>query len=59
MLALTQAARQSHIDRIDQLISMVGEIPGNIVGYLDARALTHYLNVAKDQYLKEMEDHSR
>lgn len=56
MLAYTQEARQSNINRIDQLIETVGHLRTSELGYLDYRALVDYLNVAKDAYIAEMKE---
>lgn len=54
MLCFTDKARQSNIDRIDQLIEKLGHTEDSVIGFVDYCALCDYLNIAKDMYIREM-----
>lgn len=53
----TNKARKSEIERITQLINTIATTPGNVIGYLDARAIIEILADRKDDLLKEIEVH--
>ena len=39
----TVEGKMAHIEQIKKLVSLIGEIPGNYLSYLDARAISQYL----------------
>ena len=50
----TNEARQSAIDNIKKLIEIVATTPGNVIGYLDARAITDILAERREDLEKEI-----
>lgn len=45
---VTPKALESVSKHIEELMIKVSEIPGNVLGYCDARAITQYLSEYKD-----------
>ena len=54
MLYYSNEARQSHIDSIEALIKKVASIPGNVLDYTSATAITRYLADYKSLIEKEI-----
>lgn len=49
----TNKARQSKIEQITRLIEIVATVPGNVIGYTDARAITDILANYREDLEKE------
>lgn len=55
----TNKARQSAVDQITKLIDVVATTRGDIVNYLDARAIIDILADRKEDLEKEIRDHEQ
>ena len=50
----TENAKRSEIEKITRLIEVIATAPGNVISYLDARAIVHILADRKEDLEKEL-----
>lgn len=53
MLYYSSEARKSAVNRIQELIKVVGEIPGTYLSYNDAMSINYYLSMLINEVEKE------
>lgn len=53
MLYYSSEARKSAVNRIKELIQVVGEIPGIFLSYNDAMSINYYLSMLINEVEKE------
>lgn len=54
MLALTNEARESHMQEITKLIDKLGKLKESELDYLSYREIVYYLSTMRNEYRKEI-----
>jgi hypothetical protein len=52
----TEKSKKSEIEKITHLIDVVATAPGNVINYLDARAIIHILADRREDLEKELHE---